>query len=58
LNIVWLLRTTPAHIKDCRSSGQHAPSRAIPDIPKACRPLGLEPFTIDRVPLFVNVGER
>ena len=30
----------------------------IPDIPKACRLSGLEPFTIDRSSLFVNVGER
>ena len=32
--------------------------RQIPDIPKACRLSGLEPFTIDRSSLFVNVGER
>ena len=30
----------------------------IPEIPKACRLSGLEPFTIDRSSLFVNVGER
>ncbi len=34
------------------------PPRQIPDIPKACRLSGLEPFTIDRNSLFVNVGER
>ena len=34
------------------------PPRVIPDIPKACRLSGLEPFTIDRSSLFVNVGER
>ncbi|MDF5983380.1 homocysteine S-methyltransferase family protein [Pseudomonas aeruginosa] len=33
------------------------PPRAIPEIP-ACRLSGLEPFTIDRSSLFVNVGER
>ncbi|WP_191623884.1 dihydropteroate synthase, partial [Pseudomonas fluorescens] len=32
--------------------------REIPEIPKACRLSGLEPFTIDRSSLFVNVGER
>ena len=34
------------------------PPRSIPEIPKACRLSGLEPFTIDRNSLFVNVGER
>ncbi|MFU1925554.1 dihydropteroate synthase, partial [Klebsiella pneumoniae] len=28
------------------------------EIPRACRLSGLEPFTIDRSSLFVNVGER
>ena len=32
--------------------------REIPEIAKACRLSGLEPFTIDRQSLFVNVGER
>jgi 5-methyltetrahydrofolate--homocysteine methyltransferase len=32
--------------------------RADPGHPKACRLSGLEPFTIDRQSLFVNVGER
>ncbi|WP_434771197.1 methionine synthase [Pseudomonas entomophila] len=50
--------TTPGHIQAIAEAvGRHAP-RVIPDIPKACRLSGLEPFTIDRQSLFVNVGER
>ena len=50
--------TTPAHIQAIAEAvAKHAP-RTIPDIPKACRLSGLEPFTIDRSSLFVNVGER
>ena len=50
--------TTPAHIQAIASAVAKHPPRAIPDIPKACRLSGLEPFTIDRQSLFVNVGER
>ena len=59
LNIVGgCCGTTPAHIKAIAEAvGQYAP-RAIPEIAKACRLSGLEPFTIDRQSLFVNVGER
>ncbi len=59
LNIVGgCCGTTPAHIETiAKAVAGHAP-RAIPDIPKACRLSGLEPFTIDRSSLFVNVGER
>ncbi|MCQ9423120.1 methionine synthase [Pseudomonas sp. LJDD11] len=50
--------STPAHIKAIAEAvAKHAP-RVIPEIPKACRLSGLEPFTIDRQSLFVNVGER
>ncbi|RWU19065.1 methionine synthase [Pseudomonas alkylphenolica] len=50
--------TTPGHIQAIAEAvGKYAP-RPIPDIPKACRLSGLEPFTIDRNSLFVNVGER
>ena len=50
--------TTPPHIKAIAEAvAKHAP-RVIPEIPKACRLSGLEPFTIDRSSLFVNVGER
>ena len=50
--------TTPAHIRAIAEAvAKHAP-RVIPEIPRACRLSGLEPFTIDRNSLFVNVGER
>ncbi|WP_434774219.1 methionine synthase [Pseudomonas oryzihabitans] len=59
LNIVGgCCGTTPAHIQAIAEAvGRHAP-RQLPDIPKACRLSGLEPFTISRESLFVNVGER
>ncbi|PRA58748.1 methionine synthase [Pseudomonas sp. MYb187] len=50
--------TTPGHIQAIAEAAGKYPPRAIPDIPKACRLSGLEPFTIDRSSLFVNVGER
>ena len=59
LNIVGgCCGTTPAHIKAIANAVGKYPPRTIPDIPKACRLSGLEPFTIDRQSLFVNVGER
>ena len=59
LNIVGgCCGTTPAHIQAIAEAVSKYPPRAIPDIPKACRLSGLEPFTIDRNSLFVNVGER
>ena len=59
LNIVGgCCGTTPAHIEAIANAVAKYPPRAIPDIPKACRLSGLEPFTIDRSSLFVNVGER
>lgn len=59
LNIVGgCCGTTPAHIKAIANAVARYAPRAIPDIPKACRLSGLEPFTIDRQSLFVNVGER
>ena len=59
LNIVGgCCGTTPAHIEAiAKAVAKYAP-RVIPDIPKACRLSGLEPFTIDRSSLFINVGER
>ncbi|MDR6178423.1 5-methyltetrahydrofolate--homocysteine methyltransferase [Pseudomonas sp. SORGH_AS 211] len=59
LNIVGgCCGTTPAHIQAIAEAvGKHAP-RPLPEIPKACRLSGLEPFTISRESLFVNVGER
>ncbi|TDF81868.1 methionine synthase [Pseudomonas sp. H9] len=50
--------TTPGHIQAIAEAVAKYKPRAIPDIPKACRLSGLEPFTIDRNSLFVNVGER
>ncbi len=59
LNIVGgCCGTTPGHIQAIAEAVADFPPRAIPDIPKACRLSGLEPFTIDRSSLFVNVGER
>lgn len=50
--------TTPAHIQAIAEAVARYAPRSIPEIPKACRLSGLEPFTIDRSSLFVNVGER
>ncbi|PVZ19504.1 MULTISPECIES: methionine synthase [unclassified Pseudomonas] len=50
--------TTPGHIRAIAEAVAKHPPRAVPDIPRACRLSGLEPFTIDRSSLFVNVGER
>ena len=59
LNIVGgCCGTTPEHIRQIAEAVSKYPPRQIPDIPKACRLSGLEPFTIDRNSLFVNVGER
>lgn len=59
LNIVGgCCGTTPAHIAAIAKAVAPYPPRPIPAIPKACRLSGLEPFTIDRQSLFVNVGER
>ena len=59
LNIVGgCCGTTPAHIKAIANAVAPYAPRPIPEIPKACRLSGLEPFTIDRSSLFVNVGER
>ncbi|WP_273861518.1 methionine synthase [Pseudomonas sp. LA5] len=59
LNIVGgCCGTTPAHIQAIAEAvARHAPRR-LPNISKACRLSGLEPFTISRESLFVNVGER
>ena len=50
--------TTPGHIQAIAEAVAKYPPREIPEIAKACRLSGLEPFTIDRQSLFVNVGER
>ncbi|MFG1490437.1 dihydropteroate synthase, partial [Oceanospirillum sp. HFRX-1_2] len=50
--------TTPEHIQAIAEAvAKHQP-RQIPEIPKACRLSGLEPFNIEKDSLFVNVGER
>lgn len=59
LNIVGgCCGTTPEHIKAIAETVARYQPRCIPDIPKACRLSGLEPFTISRESLFVNIGER
>ncbi|WP_312932860.1 methionine synthase [Pseudomonas sp.] len=50
--------TTPGHIQAIAEAVAKYKPRDIPEIAKACRLSGLEPFTIDRSSLFVNVGER
>ncbi len=50
--------STPAHIKAIADRMATIPNRKVPDISKACRLSGLEPFTINSESLFVNVGER
>lgn len=59
LNIVGgCCGTTPAHIRVFAEAVKELAPRRLPDIPKACRLSGLEPFVIDDNSLFVNVGER
>jgi 5-methyltetrahydrofolate--homocysteine methyltransferase len=59
LNIVGgCCGSTPAHINAIREAVLRHEPRHIPDIPVACRLSGLEPLTIDKNSLFVNVGER
>ena len=50
--------TTPAHIRVFAEAVQGLAPRRVPEIAKACRLSGLEPFVIDDNSLFVNVGER
>ncbi len=50
--------TSPEHISAIAETvAKHKP-RQIPNIEKACRLSGLEPFNIEKDSLFVNVGER
>ncbi|MED5490544.1 MAG: methionine synthase [Pseudomonadota bacterium] len=59
LNIVGgCCGSTPGHIRAIAETVAKYPPRQIPEIAPACRLSGLEPFTIDRQSLFVNVGER
>ena len=50
--------TTPSHIAAIADTLKDIAPRRIPEIPRATRLAGLEPFTIDEQSLFVNVGER
>lgn len=50
--------TTPEHIRQMALAVEGVKPRQLPDIPKACRLSGLEPVTINKETLFVNVGER
>ena len=50
--------TTPDHIRAIARAVADAPPRTVPTIARACRLSGLEPLSIDRDSLFVNVGER
>ncbi|AEF54825.1 methionine synthase [Marinomonas posidonica] len=50
--------TAPEHIATFANAFSDATPRLIPEIEKACRLSGLEPFNIDGNSLFVNVGER
>ncbi|WP_282110366.1 methionine synthase [Shewanella algicola] len=59
LNIVGgCCGSTPTHISAIREAVLRHDPRQLPDIPVACRLSGLEPLTIDKDSLFVNVGER
>tara|TARA_R110002126_G_scaffold28545_7_gene95202 strand:- start:162 stop:3878 length:3717 start_codon:yes stop_codon:yes gene_type:complete len=59
LNIVGgCCGSTPAHISAIREAVLRHEPRQLPDLPVACRLSGLEPLTIDKNSLFVNVGER
>lgn len=50
--------TTPEHIRQMAEAVADIAPRALPELPVACRLSGLEPLTIEKDTLFVNVGER
>ena len=50
--------TTPDHIRAIAQAVAGLAPRSVPQLPRACRLSGLEPFVIDENSLFVNVGER
>ena len=50
--------TTPEHIAAMAAAVEGLPPRKLPEIEVACRLSGLEPCTISKDSLFVNVGER
>lgn len=50
--------TTPEHIRAMSEALADKAPRRLPEVPRAMRLAGLEPFTVDENSLFVNVGER
>ncbi|KLV06289.1 methionine synthase [Photobacterium aquae] len=50
--------TTPEHIRHMYEATRGLSPRPLPEIPIACRLSGLEPLTIEKETLFLNVGER
>ncbi|RKF14425.1 methionine synthase [Alginatibacterium sediminis] len=50
--------TTPEHIRAMHDAVNGVAPRKLPEIEVACRLSGLEPLTINKDSLFVNVGER
>lgn len=50
--------TTPEHIRHMAEAVEGVTPRQLPDLPVSCRLSGLEPLTIAKESLFVNVGER
>ncbi len=59
LNIVGgCCGSSPEHIKAIIDAVKPYSPRKIPTIEPACRLSGLEPFTINKDSLFINVGER
>lgn len=50
--------TTPEHIRQMAEVTATVKPRPLPALPVACRLSGLEPLTIEKETLFVNVGER
>ncbi|CAK1870206.1 methionine synthase [Vibrio crassostreae] len=50
--------TTPEHIRQMAEAVEGVTPRQLPNLPVSCRLSGLEPLTIAKESLFVNVGER
>ncbi|CAH7366472.1 cobalamin-dependent methionine synthase [Vibrio chagasii] len=50
--------TTPEHIRQMAEAVEGVTPRQLPELPVSCRLSGLEPLTIAKESLFVNVGER
>ncbi len=50
--------TSPAYIKAIVTAVEKHPPRKIPELEKQCHLAGLEPMSITKDSLFVNIGER